>query len=73
MESVRDCDKGTGPSNSQKMKKSTFDEVDIAFLQWLNQKQAQGTSVSGSICAQKPSYFKKLWNWMASSMSPIDG
>jgi hypothetical protein len=41
MELVRDCDSGAGPSrpsNCKGMKKSLHEEVDVALLQWFNQK-----------------------------------
>jgi hypothetical protein len=33
--------------------------VDVVFLQWFNEKQAQGTSVSGSMCAEKAKFFSE--------------
>jgi hypothetical protein len=39
------------------MKKSSYKEVDVALLQWFNQKQAEGLSVSGPMCAQKANFF----------------
>jgi len=41
------------------MKKSSYKEVDVVFLQWFNEKQAQGTSVSGSMCAEKAKFFSE--------------
>jgi hypothetical protein len=40
MEFVRDSDSGAGPSNRKTMKKSSYEEVNVALLQWFNQKQA---------------------------------
>jgi hypothetical protein len=34
---ARDCD-GAGPSNHKSMKKLSYDEGDVALLQWFNQK-----------------------------------
>jgi hypothetical protein len=38
MEFLRDCDSGAGHSNCKSMKKSSYEEVDVALLQWFNQK-----------------------------------
>jgi hypothetical protein len=38
MEFVRDCDSGAGPSNCKSMKKSSYEDVDVALFQWFNQK-----------------------------------
>jgi hypothetical protein len=35
---VRDYDSGAGPSNHKSMKKSSYEEVDVALRQWFNQK-----------------------------------
>jgi hypothetical protein len=35
---VRDCDSGAGPCNCKTMKSSSYEEVDVARLQWFNQK-----------------------------------
>jgi hypothetical protein len=40
MEFVKHCDSGAGPSNHKSIRKSSYDEVDVALLQWFNQKQA---------------------------------
>jgi hypothetical protein len=34
--------------------------VDVALLQWFNQKGAEGTSVCGPICAQKAKFFHEV-------------
>jgi hypothetical protein len=57
MDFVRDYDSGAGPSNCKSMKKSSYKVVDVALLQWFNQKRAEGTSVSGPMCAQKAKLF----------------
>jgi hypothetical protein len=72
MEFVKDCDSGTGSSNLMCMKISSYEEVDVALLQWFNQKQAEGTSVFGPMCAQKAK-FMKLWDWKVSSMPLLNG
>jgi hypothetical protein len=38
MEFIRDCDSGAGLPNCNSMKKSSYEEVDDAFLQWFSQK-----------------------------------
>lgn len=53
-------DSGAGPSNCSSMKKSSYTEVGFALLQWFNQKWAEGTSVSGPMCARNPSF---LWSF----------
>lgn len=50
---ARDCDSGAGPSRRKSMKKSTYENLDIALLQWFNQQRAQGVSVTGPMCTQK--------------------
>jgi hypothetical protein len=62
MESVRECVIDVGPSNCNSMKKSSYEEVDIALLQQFNEKRAEGTSVSGPMCAQRAKFFMKLWD-----------
>jgi hypothetical protein len=56
MEFVRDCDIATRPSNRKSKKKSKYEEVDVALLQWFNQKLAEGTLISGPMCAQKAKF-----------------
>jgi hypothetical protein len=56
MEFVRGCDSDPGPSNHKSMKKSLYREMDVTLLHWFNQKQAEGTSVYGPMCAPKATY-----------------
>jgi hypothetical protein len=66
IEFVRDCDSGAGPSNCKSMKKSSYEEVDLALLRCFNQKRAEGTSVSGPMCCvfrkPPPPPQMKLWD-----------
>jgi hypothetical protein len=41
MEFARDCGSAAGPSNCKSMKNSSYEEVDVALLQWFNQKEYQ--------------------------------
>jgi hypothetical protein len=59
MEFVWDCDSGARPSNCKSMRKSSYDEVDVAVRQWFNQKWAERTPVSGPMCAQKAKFFRE--------------
>jgi hypothetical protein len=62
-EFVRDCDSGAGPYNCKSMKKSSYEEVDVAVLQWFNLKQAEGMPVSGLMCGQKAKFFsRRFWD-----------
>jgi hypothetical protein len=38
MEFVRGCNSGAGPSSCESMKKSLYEEVDVALHQWFSQK-----------------------------------
>ncbi|PNF43064.1 Jerky protein homolog-like [Cryptotermes secundus] len=39
------------------MKKSTYDDLDKAMLTWFNQLRAQGTTITGPVCAKQAKYF----------------
>jgi hypothetical protein len=60
MEFVMDCESGAEPSIWKSMKKSSNKEVDAALLQQFAQKWAEGTSVSGPMCAQKAKFFHEV-------------
>lgn len=49
-EFVGDCESIAGPSKRKTMKKSTFEDLDFALLQWFRQKRAAGIAVTGPEC-----------------------
>jgi len=56
-EFARDCDSGVGPSKRKSMKMSSYEGLDLALLQWFNQKRAEGIPVSGPMCTHKAKLF----------------
>jgi hypothetical protein len=46
-------------SKRKTMKQSTYEELDKAMLEWFSQIRAEGTQVSGVICAKKAEHFLK--------------
>lgn len=50
-------DSAKGLSKRKAMKMSTYAELDEAMLQWFQQKRAEGTQVSGPICAKQAQFF----------------
>jgi hypothetical protein len=57
MEFLKNCDINAGPSNYMCMKNSSYKEADTVLHQWFNQKQAEGSPVSGPLSAQKIKFF----------------
>jgi hypothetical protein len=43
------------------MKKSSYKEMDVALLQWFNQKQAEAIFVSGPMCAHKAKFLHEAF------------
>jgi hypothetical protein len=72
MEFVSDCGSGAGSFNCKSMKKSLYKEVDVALLQWFKQKQTEGTSVSGPMCAQKAKFFHEALGLEGELMPLLD-
>ncbi|KAG8235509.1 hypothetical protein J437_LFUL015743 [Ladona fulva] len=50
---------GQGSSKRKSMRKSPYEELDKAMLEWLNQKRAEGISVSGHMCTNQARLFHK--------------
>ena len=50
-------DSSKGVSKRKTMKISTYAELDKAMLEWFQQKRAEGTQVSGPICAKQAQFF----------------
>ena len=53
-------DSSKGVSKRKTMKMSTYAELDKAMLEWFQQKRAEGTQVSGPICAKQAQFFFKV-------------
>lgn len=50
-------DSSSGMKNRKTMKKSSYDDLDRALLEWFNNQRAQGNPVSGPICSEKAKFF----------------
>lgn len=50
-------DTASGMKKRKTMKKSTYDDLDKAMVQWFSQQRAQGNPINGLICAEKAKYF----------------
>jgi hypothetical protein len=50
-------DSSSGMKKRKTMKKSTYDELDKAMVQWFSQQRAQGNPINGLICAEKAKFF----------------
>lgn len=50
-------DSSSGMIKRKTMKKSTYDDLDRALLEWFNNQRAQGNPISGTICAEKAKYY----------------
>ncbi|XP_064421026.1 jerky protein homolog-like [Latimeria chalumnae] len=50
-------DSTSGLSKRKSMKLSTYEELDRAMLEWFHQQRAEGTPISGPICAKQAKFF----------------
>uniref|UniRef100_H3AHU5 HTH CENPB-type domain-containing protein n=1 Tax=Latimeria chalumnae TaxID=7897 RepID=H3AHU5_LATCH len=50
-------DSTSGLSKCKSMKLSTYEELDRAMLEWFHQQRAEGTPISGPICAKQAKFF----------------
>lgn len=50
-------DSSSGMKKRKTMKKSSFEDLDTAMLEWFNNQRAQGNPVNGPICAEKAKFY----------------